>query len=192
MSRRLGRNKALEPFEGEPLIRRVIGRMRQVAESVIVVGNDAARIEELSLPVGVVGVADERPGSGSLGGIYTGLRAARTEWAAFCACDMPFLAPALYELLLANREGVDAVVPLMDGRPEPIHAVYSRACLDAIHARILADDLKIAAFYDDVRVRMMPQERVLSVDPDLLSFFNVNTQADMDAALAIARRGGRR
>ena len=73
MSRRLGRNKAVEPFQGEPMVRRVIHRMGKIASNVIVVANDDERVTELDLPDNVTPVIDEYPGKGSLGGIYTGL-----------------------------------------------------------------------------------------------------------------------
>ena len=187
MSRRLGRNKALEPFQGETLIRRVIRRMSQVASNIIVVANDHERVAELDLPDRVTPVIDEYPGKGSLGGIYTGLRAAPTEWAVFCACDMPFPSPSLYRALLSNRDSNDAVVPVVDGRPEPIHAAYSRACLEPIRAKIAADRLKISGFFDDVSVHYFTEDRVRQIDPDLLSFFNINTQQDLEKANQIAQ-----
>ena len=187
MSRRLGRNKALEPFQGETLIRRVIRRMSQIASNIVIVANDHERVAKLDLPDDVTPVIDEYPGKGSLGGIYTGLRAAPTDWAVFCACDMPFPSPALYRALLSNRDSNDAVVPVVDGRPEPIHAAYSRACLEPIRAKIAADRLKISGFFDDVSVHYFTEDRVREIDPDLLSFFNINTQRDLEKANQIAQ-----
>ena len=186
MSRRLGRNKALEPFQGEPLIRRVICRMSQVASNIIVVANDQERVAELDLPDSVTPVIDEYPGKGSLGGIYTGLRAATTNWAVFCACDMPFPSPRLYRALLANRDDNDAVVPVVESRPEPIHAAYSRVCLEPIREKLAADRLKISGFFEDVRVCYFTEDRVREIDPDLLSFFNINTQKDLEKANRVA------
>ena len=186
MSRRLGRNKALEPFQGEPLIHRVIGKMGRIASNVIVVANDVERVAELDLPDHANPVIDEYPGKGSLGGIYTGLRASPTEWAVFCACDMPFPSPRLYCALLSNRDANDAVVPLVEGRPEPIHAAYSRACLEPIREKLDADRLKISGFFDDVRVCYFTEDRVREIDPDLLSFFNINTRQDLEKANQIA------
>ena len=186
MSRRLGRNKALEPFQGEPLIHRVIGKMGRIASSVIVVANDVERVAELDLPDHATPVIDEYPGKGSLGGIYTGLRASPTEWAVFCACDMPFPSPRLYRALLSNRDANDAVVPLVEGRPEPIHAAYSRACLEPIREKLAADRLKISGFFDDVKVCYFTEDRVREIDPDLLSFFNINTRQDLEKANQIA------
>ena len=186
MSRRLGRNKALEPFQGEPLVHRVIGKMGRVASNIIVVANDVERVAELDLPDHVSPVIDEYPGKGSLGGIYTGLRASPTEWAVFCACDMPFPSPRLYRALISNRDANDAVVPLVEGRPEPIHAAYSRACLEPIREKLDADRLKISGFFDDVRVCYFTEDRVREIDPDLLSFFNINTRQDLEKANQIA------
>ena len=186
MSRRLGRNKALEPFQGEPLIHRVIRRMGQVASNIIVVANDSERVSELDLPGDVTPVIDEYPGKGSLGGIYTGLNAALTDWAIFCACDMPFPSPTLYRALLANRDDNDAVVPVVESRPEPIHAAYSRVCLEPIREKLAADRLKISGFFEDVRVCYFTEDRVREIDPDLLSFFNINTQKDLEKANRVA------
>ena len=186
MSRRLGRNKALEPFGDEPLIRRVIARARGFADDVLVVANDEARVAELDLPDDVDATVDMFPNMGPLGGIATGLSAARTEWATFCACDMPFVSPPLFRSLLSLREGYHAVVPVIGGRPEPMHAAYSRACLDAVRGKIEARQLKASAFFGDVRVRLVAEEDIRAVDADLMSFFNVNTQADLDKALEMA------
>ena len=186
MSRRLGRNKAVEMFDGETLIRRAIRRMRQVAGNITVVVNNSNRIVELDLPDDVAAVIDEYTGKGPLAGIYTGLSASSTEWSVFCACDMPFLSPLLYRALLSNRDACDAVVPIVDGRPEPVHAAYSRACLEPIRQKLAADDLKAAGFFQDVSVRYFTEAEVRSIDPDLLSFFNINTQQDLETALNMA------
>ena len=111
------------------------------------------------------------------------------EWGVVVACDMPFLNIALLKHMLSLRERFDAVVPVLDGRPEPTHALYSKACLPHIERRLQAGDLKIARFFDDVSVRYVSQEEVDAHDPDHLSFFNVNTQSDLDRALALAAQG---
>ncbi len=178
----------MEPFEGEPLIQRVISRMGHVGDSVTVIVNDSDRAAELNLPGGVSVAADRFPDKGSLGGIVTGLLTAPTEWSAFCACDMPFLNPRLYEYLASLRTGYDAVVPVVEGRPEPTHALYSRVCIGPIRERIDANDLKISSFFSGVRVKLVPEEEIRTRDPDLLSFFNINTQEDLDTALGLAKR----
>ena len=189
MSRRLGRNKVVEPVGGEALISRVVGRLSQVVERTVVVVNDKERASLLSLPDSAKVAIDIYPDKGSLGGIFTGLSAIEAEWGIVVAGDMPFLNVELLAYMLSIREGFDAVVPQLNGRPEPTHAAYSISCVPHIKSRVLADDLKIAGFFDDVRVNVVPEEQVEKLDPERLSFFNVNTQQDLDRALDLVAQG---
>ena len=189
LSRRLGRDKALEPFGGEPLISRVIGRLATLTDETVVVVNSEARAAELPLPTGAKTAVDIYPDSGSLGGIFTGLTAASNEWGFVVACDMPFLNTALIEHILSLRQGQDAVVPTLDGYPEPTHSAYSKACLPHIERRLEAGQLRIARFFDDVRVRYVQDDEVDALDAERLSFFNVNTPDDLARALSLVEEG---
>lgn len=185
-SRRLGRDKAVEPFGGQPLIRRVIERVTTLADEIVVVVADTARGQALPLDVDHRLAVDIYPEGGSLGGIFSGLSAANTDWGLVVACDMPFLSVPLLERMLELRGDSNAVVPQPGAFPEPTHALYSRACLPHIEARLQARDLKISGFFDDVRVRYLDEGEVRRFDPELLSFFNVNSTEDLARARALA------
>ena len=189
MSRRLGRDKAVEPIGGKPLIRRVIDRLADVVGQTVVVVADLEQAERLPLPDSTLVVVDAYPDCGSLGGIFTGLSAASADWGLVVACDMPFLDRRLLRHILGQRGDYDAVVPVLDGRPEPTHAAYSKACLSPMERRLRARELKIAGFFDDVRVRSVPETEVDEIDPDHLSFLNVNTPDDLQRALALVEAG---
>ena len=188
-SRRFGRDKAVEPLGGEALITRVIERLGQISEQTIVVVNDEERASNLPLPESAKVAVDVYPDSGSLGGIFTGLSAADADWAVVVACDMPFVSVGLFNYMLSLRDGYDAVVPRLVGRPEPTHAAYSKICLPHMESRLRARDLKIAGFFDAVQVRFVPEEDVTRLDPDHLSFFNVNTQEDLERATDVVEAG---
>ena len=189
ISRRLGRNKALESIGGEPLIARVIGRLSEIAGATVVVVADMDQAARLPLPERSTVTEDVYPGKGSLGGIFSGLRQATSPWSMVVACDMPFLNLDLIRYMLSLREGQDVVVPLAEGRPEPTHALYSKSCLPFIDDQLESGDLKIARFYDKVDVRYVSEEETARFDPDHLSFFNVNTQEDLDRSLALVDQG---
>ena len=189
LSRRLGRDKAVEPFGDEPLIARVIGRLSTLTNETVVVVNNEARGAELPLPDEARVAVDIYPDSGSLGGIFSGLTAANNDWGFVVACDMPFLNTDLIAHMLTLREDYDAVVPLLDGYPEPTHAAYSIACLPHIESRLEAGQLKIAGFFDDVRVRYVSESEILGYDAERLSFFNVNRPDDLERALALVEEG---
>ena len=188
ISRRLGRDKAVEPFNGETLIRLVMRRASAAAGSadVVVVIADDGQKDRTPADIPHRRVVDALPGMGTLGGIYTGIKAARNEWALVVACDMPFLSPPLIAYMTGLRDGVDAVVPVVSERPEPTHTLYSRRCIPAISERLEAGQLKASGFLDSVRVRYVSEDEARRFDPELLSFFNVNRPDDLARALEIA------
>ena len=189
LSRRLGRDKAVEPVGGETLIGRVASRLSQVSSQTVVVVNEPDRAKALPIPDSATVAVDIYPNKGSLGGIFTGLSAAVTDWAFVVSCDMPFLNTALLSHMSSLRDGFDVVAPFIGGRPEPTHALYHRVCLPHIRRRLDAGELKISGFFDEVRVRYVAEEELDSTDPERLSFFNVNTQEDLDRARQLAAQG---
>lgn len=188
-SRRLGRDKAVELVGGQPIIRRVLERVAALTSENIVVVADQARGDTLPLLEDTRVAVDLHPGTGSLGGIFSGLAAAKNEWAMVTACDMPFLNADLLGYLSSLREGADVVAPVVEGRPEPTHALYSKECLPFIEERLRAEELKITGFYGGVKVRYVEEEEIRRFDPELLSFFNVNSPQDLERALVLAAEG---
>lgn len=188
LSRRLGRDKAFEPIGNLPLIQRVLSQVSQISRHTIVVANDKKRETQLSGLDGISISIDKYPDTGSLGGIFTGIHASTTDWTFVVACDMPFLNIKLIRYIMSLKEGYDAVVPVIDGRPEPIHSIYSKDCLAHIKEKITNNELKITGFFDKISVRYVNESAINEFDPDHLSFLNVNNEEDLEKAINIANR----
>ena len=188
LSRRLGRDKAFEPIGNLPLIQRVLSQVSQISRHTIVVANDKKRETQLSGLDGIRISIDKYPDTGSLGGIFTGIHASTTDWTFVVACDMPFLNIKLIRYIMSLKEGYDAVVPVIDGRPEPIHSIYSKDCLAHIEEKITNNELKITGFFDKISVRYVNESAINEFDPDHLSFLNVNNEEDLEKAINIANR----
>ena len=189
MSRRLGRNKAIEKIGGQPLIERAIDKLSLLTNEVIVVVNSEERALSLCLPNHVKTAVDIYPSKGSLGGIYTGVSASNEDWNIIVACDMPFLNVDLLRNMLSFRKEVDAIVPILNQFPEPMHAIYSKNCLPFILRKIESDELKIDGFFSDIKVNLFSEAQVDEFDPDHLSFFNINSQPDLEIALKLSSIG---
>ncbi len=175
-SRRLGRDKSLLELDGEPLLARVVQRLGALSDDLVVVTNDAPRYESLSLAARLV--PDEKPGLGSLMGIYSGLQAVRHSHALAVACDMPFLSLPLLRHMASLAPGHDVVVPRFGSLLEPLHAIYGRSCLPFMKELLDQGERKIVAFFDRVRVRYVNDVELDRFDPDHWSFVNVNTPQD--------------
>lgn len=179
--KRLGRAKLSEKIGGCTLCERAIDRLVPVSDEILVVVAQGQPIPDL--PASAKVLIDLYPDKGALGGIYTGLVASSSFHNLVVACDMPFLNPALLRYLIQISPGFDAVIPRDEyGRLEPLHVVYSKNCIDPIHRQLQQDNLKINGFLDKVRVRYVGNEEVDRFDQQHLSFFNINTQADLEKA----------
>jgi len=179
-SRRMGRDKAwIDLGDGRPIVRRVIDVMSEVADEVFIVANDE-RYASLGLRV----VPDRYPDGGALGGIATGIGAASHDRVLVAACDMPFLRPEVFRLLVERSEGYDAVVPRVGGEQETLHALYTKACLPAIERALASGKMRVISFFDDVRLRTLDEAELRTVDPELRSFTNVNTPEELEAVRA--------
>jgi molybdopterin-guanine dinucleotide biosynthesis protein A len=181
----MGQDKALLPFLSKPLITRVISRVADLADEVLVTTNTPENYRFLDLPL----VSDVYPGRGALGGLYTALNAASHPFVGVVACDMPFVSPDLLEaeLDLLVSTGCDAAMPLIEGGTEPFHAVYRRAvCLPAIQVALQADKWKVNSWFSDVNMRYVSPEEILEHDPRQLAFWNVNTPEEFRLAEQMA------
>lgn len=184
---RLGRNKALEKIGGVTVIARVVNRLTPLVSQLVIVTADGKN-HLIPIPSAKF-KADIYPGKGPLDGIYTGLSASRTELNIAVACDMPFLNTTLLKHMLELAPGFDAVVPrTRESLFEPLHAVYSRTCLPVIKNHLDSGQLSIRAFLAEVKVRYIEEDECRQYDPDLLSFFNMNRQSDLERAMKIAEK----
>jgi len=185
-SRRIGGNKALIPFLGEPLIVRVLERVRPLADELLITANDREDLEFLGLPI----AADLMPGKGALGGLYTALDAAQHPLVAVVACDLPFASRELlaFERDLLVDEAADAAIPATSQGYEPLHAVYRKTiCLPAVERALLQGECRMISWFADVIVRMLTEEEIAAKDPTGRAFFNINTIEDLLQAENLAR-----
>jgi molybdopterin-guanine dinucleotide biosynthesis protein A len=130
-------------------------------------------------------VQDEYPGS--LGGIYSSLRAATTPVAFVAACDMPFINPALVSYMATFAHKHDVVIPRTRAGLEPLHAFYSKNCLKPIRDQLCSGRFAIREFFDRVPVREIGPEEIARFDSEGLSFFNINTAEDLQKAEQITQ-----
>jgi FdhD protein len=181
-----GRPKALLPLGGRRIIERVLDAVAPVVDDVLIVTNTP----ELYGFLGVRMIADVYPDHGSLGGIFSGLAAVPGEAAFTVACDMPFLHREVARLVVARAGDGDVVIPRVGAQLETMHAVYGKACLPAIEARLRAGRLRIVGFFDTVRVVEIAEADVARHRAPEVVFMNVNTPEELTRAQALAAELG--
>lgn len=180
----MGRDKSLLPWGGTDLLGHTLARLRSLTDDVEILSGEEARYADRHVPVHPDLVED----AGPLAGVLTGLERAVGRIGLFLGVDLPLVPAALLLRLAELAKGFDVVVPVSARGPEPLCAGYGPGCLEPVRRRIAARDLKMTAFWPDVRVReLSPGELAVFGDPDVL-FLNVNAPGDYRRALALRGR----
>lgn len=179
-STRMGKDKALLPYNGKPLIHTVLDQMRTVFSKVIISVRSDAELGDLAAHR----VADHHSEVGPLGGITSVLETG--EGQIFCvACDMPFLNPGLMEYI-CSLDGFDAVIPVWQERLQVLHALYSRNMFPLFQAALQEGQFRISDSFSKANIRYVTEREIRNFDPDGASFSNLNTPADYEELLRIS------
>jgi len=176
----MGQPKALLLFDGEPLIVHLVRRLGQSFRDTVVVA--AAEQELPALPSKIV--RDDVAHQGPVGGIYYGLNAASHEICFVTSCDAPFLNLRLIAYLMSQIADYDVVVPFMENRFQPLHAVYRKQLATLLKTQLERGELRPIFLYDKVRTRKIGEAEMQPYDPEGQSFANMNTPEDYQAAHA--------
>jgi molybdenum cofactor guanylyltransferase len=180
-----GTNKAFIKVGGIRILDRLYRIFADLFEEIILVTNDPGQFMDWDVTL----VTDIFPVRSSLTGIHAGLFYMRNPFGFFTACDTPFLKKDLVEVLLENIAGnVDIIIPETAAGLEPLCAVYSKRCLNAAEQHIKQNKFKIQRALARHRWKKIPESKLRPQDPELISFFNINTPEEMARAEEMAQR----
>ncbi|WP_176706701.1 molybdenum cofactor guanylyltransferase [Paenibacillus hemerocallicola] len=185
-----GKPKALLPIGGEKLIQRQIRLLTPICSEIVVVTN------EPGLYVPVVGrsariITDLDPGKGPLGGMHAAFSLDGDAYTWVVGCDMPFLSSAAADLMLdkAVDMKLDAVVPRLDSRLHPLHAVYRSTCAKAVAELLASETYRVTELLGKIRWEPMPEAEFASKGIDTRFAVNTNTPEEWAAALRMEDGG---
>lgn len=185
-SSRMGQPKAALDFGGIPLLTRIVIELRRRFDEIVIV---AAPVSEgqprIEIP-GLKVIHDETAFAGPLDALRRGLSAVDQDVAFACSCDLPLLNSDVAAGLVAMLDDFDAVIPEVGGKLQPLHAVYRKRCASAIESLAARGEKRLTASASAINARKVGEEEIRKIDPQLNSFFNVNTPEDYRRALELA------
>jgi molybdopterin-guanine dinucleotide biosynthesis protein A len=182
----MGQPKAALDFGGIPLLTRIVIELKWwFDEIVIVAAPESAGQPRIEIP-GLKIVHDETAFAGPLDALRRGLNTLEHGVAFACSCDLPLLNSDVAADLVAMLDGYDAVIPEVGGKLQPLHAVYRKECANAIASLETGGEKRLTASATAINGRKVGEEELRKIDPQLTSFFNVNTPEDYQLALKLA------
>ncbi len=185
-SKRMGQAKASLPFGNQPMLARVVERVGQAVSEIVIVRAADQKLPEI--PGNHKVIFDEIPNQGPLGGLATGLTAleSRFDTAFLISCDLPFLAPAVIARLFELIGQEQICIPHVGGRLHPLSAVYKLDSLPAVKIQLTQGRLRLLDLVEKLPTRVVSEDELRDVDPELATFRNLNTPADYAEALRLA------
>ncbi|HTY55077.1 MAG TPA: molybdenum cofactor guanylyltransferase [Candidatus Binataceae bacterium] len=184
-SSRMGRDKATLPFDGTTLIERTVATLHRAFADVLVVAAPESISEKFPTLDATI-IRDEAPFAGPVPALLIGLRAARYDPVFACSCDLPMLNAALAAWLCSIiTEKNDAVIPIVSERLQVLHAVYRKRCTSALDTMLASGEKSLRALAPLLDVRAVVESDMRQIDPELRSFFNLNTPDDYAAAVEL-------
>lgn len=176
----MGRPKEWLPIGDEVLLQRVVRRVATRASLVVVASAEGQDLP--ALPPEVERVVDPEPDRGPLQGLAVGMEAlaGRVRWAFACSSDAPLLRPPWIDRLAEFiAEDVDLILPRIEGRDQPLAALYRPEIAASAAAELLAAGRsRLGLIRDRLRARTVGEDPLREVDPDLSTLRNLNTLAD--------------
>ncbi len=177
----MGMDKRHLSVHGKPLLDRVTSVLLELfPEVLLVLAEEDLSGQDERIRI----VTDLVPACAAVGGLYTGLSHSRSPRVFVVACDMPFINPAVIELFLQKIDATDIVVAQLLNGLQPLHGVYSKQCLPVLKDMIDDRDLRLQNIADKpgLTVHRVPETEIQRLDPQLLSFLNLNSPADLELA----------
>lgn len=183
----MGQQKAALRFGDSTLLERIVAELGELFGDIVIVAAPDAAGAPLSRPPGARIIRDDCKYEGPVLALARGLDAARADAAFACSCDLPMLDARVAAALLAMLPGHDAVIPFVGEKLQPLHAAYRRQAAAALRAMSARGENRLSAIADVVPTRLVSEDEIRALDPELLSFVNINTPADYARALRLAR-----
>jgi molybdopterin-guanine dinucleotide biosynthesis protein A len=158
--------------------------MKQVCAEVWVVTNQPKRFVSFA-EEGVRIILDDYPGLGPLGGMASAFSRASYPDVWVVGCDMPFICGRVAQHLAKCRRNhsVEAVVPVLGGKRQPLHAVYDKNCGEIIRQLLNQEVRRVDGFLESVHCLYMDEAFFESKGFSLRFALNVNTPQEYEQAL---------
>lgn len=170
-SRRMGTDKALLTHMGKTFMATIMDNFQAYDNRMIVTNDKNKHRYE-----GALSIEDLYEDMGPLCGIYTGLSQSKTEKNGVVTVDAPFLPSALMDYMMAISDGVDVVVPKLDGRLYPLCAVYKKSIAGTLEEAMARDQRRVQDVIGGLKVRFVPKEELQAFGDPYRMLLNINTR----------------
>jgi len=168
---------------GKSIIERHIEIFRSLGLSPYISTNSPALYDFTGVPL----IGDTVARKGPMSGIISVFDATGASELLVTACDMPFIMAEMIEYIISKRSR-EATVPSPGEKPEPLLAIYTRSAAEKMRQGLTEGRGSIRDMLGTLDVRYITGDEINVIDPEGVSFININTPEDYERAFGNAGR----
>ena len=175
-STRIKKFKATLEINGKSIIKNTIEVLNKFFRNIVISSNEPFIFQEFNLPV----IEDVIKDKDIFGGIYSVLKNIDTFYTFIVPCDMPFISEELINFLLkSNYEMYDITIFSINGKFQPLFAIYSKNCLNFFEETInIEHKPKVIDILNKYKTKIITEKEIPSHINISKAFFNINTISD--------------
>ncbi len=177
-SRRFGEDKLLYKINSVRTIDYVIGVAKEVCSEVYIVTKDKTKFKDTDAQV----VVDLLPDQAPVIGIYTALKESQSEKILILSGDTPLIKRGVLDILIEEYQEPITIFSIK-GKLHPLIGMYLRAVLPKLEEYLKIGGRSVIGFIDNIKYKAVTEDKLQDVDPELLSFLNMNTKEDLSLIL---------
>lgn len=169
-SSRMGTDKGVLHVDGRAMVERIIETLSSATSRIIIIANNN-NYDSFGYPVKQDLIKD----CGPMGGIYTGLKFSSTPLNIIMSCDIPFVEADTLKQLAESPAQYEVVVPVHEGKTEPLCARYHQKCIPAFAGLLRKGEFKLQ--------EALPGFKTLELqfaEDVKMQFANINTKEELN------------
>ncbi len=178
-SKRMGKDKAFLSYKGKTFLRNILEKLDKFCNQIIIVGNKDPELylnEANSINAEINFTKDKYPYAGPLNGLLSVSDLIKNEVVYVTPCDTPLLNGEIIPFLVESLDNYDAVVPQVNGKYQPLNAVYTKNALKKVKDIYEKENVRsLMGFLKRINTKILDENDIKKIDKDLLTYFSVNT-----------------
>jgi molybdenum cofactor guanylyltransferase len=198
-SSRMGQDKALLDYAGQPLIVRALNILHEAGLERAIAGGG----NSLATAGRIIEDAGSYQGKGPLSGICAGLEWTAAQHAVFLPVDMPLLPSSLIAYLVAYARSTESLITMaaVNGTPQPFPVVIEQRALPRLKERLKSGERgclnsfeyaakSLGGSISILQAELLVQSGQVSHSvplPAAFWFINLNSPEDVKRALSVER-----
>jgi molybdopterin-guanine dinucleotide biosynthesis protein A len=181
-SKRMGRDKAFLQYNGKTFLRNILEKLDKFSSQIIISINrdiEDYRNEIVGLEHKIKFVKDKDRYEGPLNAIVSCSPYIENNYIFLSTCDTPLINVELifylYKKLKENEKNVDCLIPVINGKYQPLNTFYLKKTLKLAEESYLQGNKSLFSWIDKLKKMYIYDNELSKFDKNLLTYFSINT-----------------